>query len=276
MGECQFWFRNRQKKMFSTHFDMVSFLNHKSPKNVILSFVRLVWLSMKQYCLLGRGELYLGLVWLVLNNPFDYTCGSGLGKIRRLGWTQFGKSEIRNGHIQLLELWNKASCKLAKVKFSWTRLNIKRKGKIHICFLAIGIGSSVIDCSRSKNKLRGRNWPSVILASRLLLLPLQSKRFSLSCSVTVRILWHNFSWVHTNLQKQNKNPIFWNPRRLRKPITSHWHDHRFTFFLSGPNFSNFTNPSIKEKIVWSLPIPTFFPAWNCIKHHSWIDLLKTK
>lgn len=35
-----------------------------------------------------------------------------------------------------------------------------------------------------------------------------------------------------------------------------------TFFLSGPNFSNLTNPSIREKIVWSFPSPTFFPGWN--------------
>lgn len=51
-----------------------------------------------------------------------------------------------------------------------------------------------------------------------------------------------------------------------------WKDHRSailkykgvrTFFLSGPNSSNLTNPSIREKILWSFPSPAFFPGWNC-------------
>ncbi|KAF8103297.1 hypothetical protein N665_0188s0237 [Sinapis alba] len=83
---------------------------------------------------------------------------------------------------------------------------------VHTILYAMGNGFVIMDRSRCKNKPRYRECVSVILTPRLLFLPLQSKSFSLPCSVRVEILCHNFSWVHTNLQHTPKK----NLRRFKK------------------------------------------------------------
>lgn len=130
--------------------------------------------------------------------------------------------------------------------------------------LAIGKAISSIIESRSKHQLR---LSQISFLFSLLFLPLQPEVLSLPCSVTVGILRLHFSWVNTYLKITQIHVQFYYQYNSRWHSLEHFHKQfviakYFTCFLSGPNFSNLTSPSIKENIVWSLPSPTFFPGWN--------------